>query len=57
MYAYIQLGRSRTLKDILEGWIVEGSDYQPGVIEILKSARTSEVGGSVDGWGVGWLLL
>ncbi|CAM9411508.1 unnamed protein product [Pylaiella littoralis] len=37
-----ELGKSRTRKDILEGWIIEGSDFQPGLLEILKSARTSE---------------
>lgn len=38
-----QLGKSRTRKELLEGWLVEGSDYQPGLLDILKSSRTPEV--------------
>eukprot|EP00903_Cladosiphon_okamuranus_P017508 g16126.t1 len=37
-----ELGKSRSRKDILEGWIIEGSDYQPGLLEILKSSRAPE---------------
>lgn len=38
-----QLGKTRSRKDLLEGWIIEGSDYQPGLLDILKSSRTPEV--------------
>lgn len=38
-----QLGKTRTRKDFLEGWIIEGSDYQPGLLDILKASRTPEV--------------
>ncbi|CAM9840928.1 unnamed protein product [Ectocarpus sp. 12 AP-2014] len=37
-----ELGRSRKCKDILEGWVIEGSDVQPGLLEILKASRTPE---------------
>lgn len=39
-----QLGKARTRRDIMEGWIIEGNDYQPGLLEMLKAARTPEVG-------------
>lgn len=38
-----QLGKSRTCQDLLEGWIIEGNEYQPGLLEMLKAARTPEV--------------
>lgn len=38
-----QLGKTRSRKDILEGWVIEGSDFQPGLLDILKASRTPEV--------------
>lgn len=49
--ALLQLGRSRKCKDILEGWVIEGGDVQPGLLEILKASRTPEVE------GLAWHLL
>lgn len=40
----LQLGKARTRRDIMEGWIIEGNEYQPGLLDILKAARTTEVG-------------
>lgn len=44
LYCTTQLGKARTRRDIMEGWIIEGNDYQPGLLEMLKAARTPEVG-------------
>lgn len=40
----LQLGKARTRRDIMDGWIIEGNEYQPGLLDILKAARTPEVG-------------
>ncbi|CAM9213982.1 unnamed protein product [Laminaria digitata] len=37
-----ELGKARTRRDIMEGWIIEGNDYQKGLLEMLKAARTPE---------------
>eukprot|EP00904_Undaria_pinnatifida_P003071 jgi/Undpi1/12765/HiC_scaffold_6.g02433.m1 len=37
-----ELGKARTRRDIMEGWIIEGNEYQPGLLDILKAARTTE---------------
>lgn len=40
---HMQVGKTRTRKDIMEGWMMEGNTYQPGLLEMLKAARTPEV--------------
>lgn len=37
------MGKTRSPRELLEGWVIEGSDHQPGLLEILKSSKTPEV--------------
>lgn len=39
----LQVGKARKCREILEGWAIEGTDNQPGLLKILESSRTSEV--------------